>query len=90
MDSIEKLHATVFTLQIKNEEMKKEVERLFREEEQNSEIQLLRRKAELSYERTNQQEQYGRNYNVGYVFSRTRNRGRDSVRRRFWNFFIAN
>ena len=63
--SVEKLHASVFEFQLENEKMKKEIEqRKKKEEELYTELQAVKRQAELANERSNQVEQYDRNYNV--------------------------
>ena len=63
--SVEKLHAAVFTLQIENDKMKKEIQKQkTKQDELYDELQTVRKRAELAEARANELEQYGRNYNV--------------------------
>lgn len=64
-DTVEKLCATVITLQTENDKMKKELEeRKKNEKELHAELVSVRHRAELADEKANFLEQYGRNYNI--------------------------
>ena len=63
--SVEKLCGAVLSLQIENEKMKKEIDQLKKNEEQlRSELHVAKRRAEMADEKTNDLEQYDRNYNI--------------------------